>query len=107
MDLRGLQCRHLGPIADKRGRVDVQIRDLDQTTIGNPAHDLVRLALSLASVARGSDLPGATTARIVDQMIEGYQAGLIALDHEEAGDEPVTVSRTPRRAWQEMASLGQ
>ena len=46
---------NLGPIADRKGRVAVQIRDLDQTTIGNPAHDLVRLALSLASVARSSD----------------------------------------------------
>jgi uncharacterized protein (DUF2252 family) len=26
----------------------IQIRDLDQTVIGNPAHDLIRLGLSLA-----------------------------------------------------------
>ena len=45
---------NLGPLADADGRVDVQIRDLDQTVIGNPVHDLVRLALSLASAARGS-----------------------------------------------------
>jgi len=37
----------------------IQIRDLDQTVIGNPAHDSVRLGLWLASAARGSD-PGAT-----------------------------------------------
>jgi uncharacterized protein (DUF2252 family) len=48
---------NLGPLADADGHVDVQIRDLDQTVIGNPVHDLVRLALSLASAARGSDLP--------------------------------------------------
>ena len=40
---------NLGPLADKKGHVLVQIRDLDQTVIGNPAHDLVRLGLSLAS----------------------------------------------------------
>ncbi len=57
---------NLGPLADSKGRV-VQIRDLDQTVIGNPAHDLIRLALSLASAARGSDLPGVTTARILEQ----------------------------------------
>ena len=50
----------------------IQIRDLDQTVIGNPAHDLIRLALSLATAARGSDLPGVTTARMLEQMVEGY-----------------------------------
>ena len=33
---------NLGPLADTKGHVLVQIRDLDQTVIGNPAHDLVR-----------------------------------------------------------------
>jgi len=32
---------NLGPLADIKGRVAVQIRDLDQTVIGNPAHDLI------------------------------------------------------------------
>ena len=41
--------------------------------IGNPAHDLIRLGLSLAMAARGSDLPGVTTARMVERMIEGYE----------------------------------
>ena len=67
---------NLGPLADKNGRVLIQIRDLDQTVIGNPAHDLVRLGLSLASAARGSDLPGVTTAKILEQVIAGYQAAL-------------------------------
>ena len=40
---------NLGPLADADGRVDIQVRDLDQTVIGNPTHDLVRLGLSLAS----------------------------------------------------------
>ena len=43
---------NLGPVSNADGRVEVQIRDLDQTVIGNPAHDLIRLALSLASAAR-------------------------------------------------------
>ena len=59
---------NLGPLADTKGHVLVQIRDLDQTVIGNPAHDLVRLGLSLASAARGSDLPGVTTARISEEL---------------------------------------
>ena len=35
-----------GPIANAKGHIDIQIRDLDQTVIGNPAHDLIRLGLS-------------------------------------------------------------
>jgi len=67
---------NLGPVAGTDGRIEIQIRDLDQTVVGNPAHDLIRLALSLATASRGSDLPGVTTARILEQMIEGYQAAL-------------------------------
>src|SRR6201995_3739846 len=67
---------NLGPVAGIDGRIAIQIRDLDQTVIGNPAHDLIRLALSLATASRGSDLPGVTTARILEQVIEGYRAAL-------------------------------
>lgn len=74
---------NLGPLADSKGRVRVQIRDLDQTVIGNPAHDLIRLSLSLASAARGSDLPGVTTARILEQLMIGYETALAGdFDHE-------------------------
>src|ERR1700681_3353837 len=67
---------NLGPVAAVDGRVAIQIRDLDQTVIGNPTHDIIRLALSLATASRGSDLPGVTTAHILEQVIEGYQAAL-------------------------------
>ena len=39
---------NLGPVANPEGDVEIQIRNLDQTVIGNPAHDLIRLGLSLA-----------------------------------------------------------
>lgn len=64
---------NLGPLANADGQVEIQIRDLDQAVIGNPAHDLIRLGLSLATAARGSDLPGVTTARMIEQMVEGYE----------------------------------
>src|SRR5271156_4866088 len=67
---------NLGPVADSKGRVEIEIRDLDQTVIGNPAHDLIRLALSLAMAARGSDLPGVTTALMLEQMMIGYSDAL-------------------------------
>ena len=64
---------NLGPIANAQGHVEIQIRDLDQTVIGNPAYDLIRLALSLASSARGSDLPGVTTFLMMEGIVEGYE----------------------------------
>ena len=99
---------NLGPIADSDGRVDIQIRDLDQTTIGNPAHDIIRLALSLASAARGSNLPGSTTAVMIEEMIQGYELGLSALDDEKlASPEPAAVATVRRRAigrrWRHLA----
>jgi uncharacterized protein (DUF2252 family) len=63
---------NLGPIARCDERIEVELRDLDQTVPGNPAHDLVRLALSLAMAARSSDLPGVVTARLVEELMSGY-----------------------------------
>src|ERR1700734_2704053 len=78
---------NLGPIANAKGHIDIQIRDLDQTVIGNPAHDLIRLGLSLASAARGSDLPGVTTAKMLEQMMEGYEQAFA--DAAEGADEEI------------------
>ncbi len=96
---------NLGPLSDGEGHVAVQIRDLDQTVIGNPAHDLIRLGLSLATAARGSDLPGVTTARMVEEMVEGY-AGALRRSDEDA-PEPDVVRSVKRRAlgrrWRHLA----
>src|SRR5476649_2908693 len=78
---------NLGPVADSQGKVAILIRDLDQTVIGNPAHDLIRLGLSLATAARGSDLPGVTTAHMLEEMIRGYEDAL-AGESERAKDAP-------------------
>ena len=40
---------NLGPIAARDGEVQISVRDFDQTVIGNPAHDLLRFALSLTA----------------------------------------------------------
>ncbi len=63
---------NLGPIARSDAGIEVELRDLDQTVPGNPAHDLIRLALSLAMAARSSDLPGVVTARLVEELMSGY-----------------------------------
>ncbi|MCO5399188.1 DUF2252 family protein [Ralstonia soli] len=67
---------NLGPIGDASGSPSIQIRDLDQTVIGNPAHDLIRLGVSLATAARGSDLPGIVTAKMVEALMAGYLHGI-------------------------------
>jgi len=72
---------NLGPIGRTEGTAVIEIRDLDQTVIGNPAYDLVRLGLSLAMAARGSSLPGVTTARMTELLVAGYEAAF-------AGDVP-------------------
>ena len=98
---------NLGPLADADGRVDVQIRDLDQTVIGNPAHDLIRLGLSLATAARGSDLPGVTTARMLEEMVRGYELALGDPDQGDSVPEPDVVRTVRRQAlgrrWKHLA----
>ena len=98
---------NLGPLADGDGRVDIQIRDLDQTVIGNPAHDLIRLGLSLASAARSSDLPGVATARIVEELVAGYRLALRDPDADEEVPPPEVVRSVRRqslgRRWRHLA----
>ena len=97
---------NLGPVAGVDGRIAIQIRDLDQTVIGNPAHDIIRLALSLATASRGSDLPGVTTAHILEQVIEGYRAAL-RQDADTIEDAPDAVQRAMKqsvaRSWKALA----
>ena len=85
----------------------MQIRDLDQTVIGNPAHDLIRLGLSLATAARGSDLPGVTTARMLEEMVRGYELALTNPEDAQGVPEPEVVRVVRRRAlgrrWKHLA----
>src|SRR5580704_14881718 len=89
---------NLGPVADKHGKVDILIRDFDQTAIGEPAHDLIRLGLSLAMAARGSDLPGVTTARMLEQMTLGYEKSLAGKGGGPRGRRPKCVQVVMRKA---------
>jgi uncharacterized protein (DUF2252 family) len=99
---------NLGPIANSKGKVEIQIRDLDQAVIGNPCHDVIRLGLSLATAARGSDLSGLTTVHIVEALAAGYESAL------ESGPDKTHLSKPPtpvhvvmreavRRSWQHLA----
>jgi uncharacterized protein (DUF2252 family) len=97
---------NIGPVASAGGKIAIQIRDLDQTVIGNPAHDLIRLGLSLAMAARGSDLPGVTTAHMLERMTEGYEAAFVgqAIDSEGMPETVQTVMRqAANRSWKHLA----
>ena len=98
---------NLGPIAGANGDIDIQIRDLDQTVIGNPAHDLIRLGLSLATAARGSDLPGVTTAKMLGQLSEGYEEALLDGETDLHRKRPkcvqVVMRKAVKRTWANLA----
>ena len=101
---------NIGPVASANGALAIQIRDLDQTVIGNPVHDLIRLGLSLAMAARGSDLPGVVTATMIERMVEGYEAAFAPIHadaHDDADTMPKTVRLVMRRAagrsWRHLA----
>jgi uncharacterized protein (DUF2252 family) len=94
-------------LADTDGKVDVQIRDFDQTVIGNPVHDLLRLALSLATAARDSNLQGIVTAHMLEHLMDGYEQAL------DTGEEGVSMQKPDlakivirgalKRTWKKLA----
>lgn len=98
---------NLGPIANGKGAIEIQIRDHDQAVIGNPAHDLIRLGLSLATAARGSDLPGVVTMRMMEEMVEGYVTAIADPSGDDAGVESDIVRSVQREAlgrrWRHLA----
>ena len=98
---------NLGPVADLDGNIDIQIRDLDQTVIGNPAHDLLRLGLSLAMASRSSDLPGVTTALMLEELVVGYQDALAGeaqrVSHEEIEPLRKVMREAKNRRWRHLA----
>jgi uncharacterized protein (DUF2252 family) len=100
---------NLGPIASREGEVDIQIRDFDQAVIGNPAHDLIRLGLSLASAARGSGLPGIITAQLIENLMSGYEHAFDIQDEPESkliktpASIKIAKKKATRRTWKELA----
>jgi uncharacterized protein (DUF2252 family) len=96
---------NLGPLANADGDVEIEIRDLDQTVISNPAYDLIRLALSLAMAARGSDLPGIVTEKVIEQMVEGYREALSGSP--QLKDRPSSIRLAMKKAvagsWKKLA----
>jgi uncharacterized protein (DUF2252 family) len=97
---------NLGPLADAQHDFEIQIRDLDQTVISNPAYDLIRLGLSLETAARSSDLPGVTTAKMVEAMMDGYARALTPKIDDDLPEPDVVYSvrlQAANRRWRHLA----
>ena len=100
---------NLGPLAGEKGDVRVEIRDLDQTVLGNPAHDIIRLGLSLACAARGSNLSGLTITHMLESLIAGYRRGLsgnIGARDRQGGRSDIIqqiLARSLQRRWHNLA----
>jgi uncharacterized protein (DUF2252 family) len=97
---------NLGPIGQIDARIEVELRDLDQAVPGNPAHDLIRLALSLSMAARSSDLPGVVTARLIEELMGGYLDAILnpsadASPHDSAAVRFVA-RQALRRKWRHL-----
>jgi uncharacterized protein (DUF2252 family) len=81
---------------------------MDQTVIGNPAHDLIRLGLSLATAIRGSNLAGVTAALVLEQAVAGYEKAF-SRSFSEAGNardvKPVRriLKKALKRKWHHLA----
>jgi len=103
---------NLGPTARRDEHITVELRDLDQTVIGNPAHDLIRLTLSLAMSVRSSNLPGIVTARLVEELMSGYLDAFAHPENSPSVTESAAVSfvvrEAIRRKWRKLhrESLG-
>ncbi|HMV63731.1 MAG TPA: DUF2252 family protein [Rhodocyclaceae bacterium] len=95
---------NLGPVADSDGRTGVEIRDLDQAVIGNPAHDLVRLGLSLACACRSADLPGVMSLRVVDMLLDGYARAFAQRPRPPSPPDSVkaVIRRAVKRTWKQL-----
>jgi uncharacterized protein (DUF2252 family) len=77
-------AENFGAVSDARGGGDLEMNDLDETNVGEPAHDVLRLALSLSMAARAAGRNGLDTAALLDAMVRGYDG---VLKQRERGEE--------------------
>ncbi|MBP0588238.1 DUF2252 family protein [Paraburkholderia sp. LEh10] len=99
---------NLGPVSSAAGHVAVQLRDLDNSVIGNPLHDLLRLGLSLTTAARSADLPGVISSSMIEALADGYEQAFdeTRSDITSSTKRPAVVNiamkEAKHRSWQKM-----
>jgi uncharacterized protein (DUF2252 family) len=67
---------NIGAIAGDDEVPAIELNDFDESAIGEPAYDVLRLALALSFAGRTSGLGGIDTVHMVDAMLDGYGASL-------------------------------
>jgi len=99
---------NLGPVSTAAGHVAVQMRDLDNSVIGNPLHDLLRLGLSLTTAARSADLPGVINSSMIEALADGYEQafddtrGDITSSTKRPAVVKIAMEEAEHRSWQKM-----
>jgi uncharacterized protein (DUF2252 family) len=67
---------NVGTVPDAKGAVVFGMNDFDEAVVGNPAHDVARMALSLTVAMRGAGHDGATIVGALSALVDGYDAGI-------------------------------
>ena len=86
-------AENFGAVPDMEGAVELLLNDFDESVIGNPAYDVARLSLSLATAARGTGHAGRDVHGVLAAVVDGYDA---ALEHVVHPETPKHETKSPR-----------
>jgi uncharacterized protein (DUF2252 family) len=67
---------NIGAVADAEGHARMDLNDLDETAVGLPAHDVLRLALAIVVAARDAGVSGLAAPAIAAAVLDGYTTAL-------------------------------
>jgi uncharacterized protein (DUF2252 family) len=100
---------NLGPTGEIDDEVELAMRDFDQTVIGNPVHDLIRLNLSLLGLALSAGRSGQSVIELTESLVDGY-ADAFRPEVEEAAQRPEAprtirylMKKAAKRTWKSLA----
>lgn len=71
-------AENIGAISGEGAAPAIEMNDFDETVIGAPALDVLRMALALAAVGRTAGFTAGEVRELVDAMLEGYGQALSA-----------------------------
>lgn len=75
---------NIGAVPTAHGSASLDPNDVDETVIGYPAHDLLRLALDVVVATRSFGLRGVETLRALRAVVDGYVVALSRRSEESA-----------------------
>lgn len=95
-------AENVGAVATAHGTASLDLNDLDETVVGYPAHDLLRLALDVAIATRSQGVRGAETLKTIAGAVDGY---CIALERRSPST-PVALDEAPPRLRKLLRATG-